>query len=144
MQHRGHRGRSTEDTEAETLEPAADGWDYGDGGVGGEGRGQAAGVADGFVADEDVDVLAELAFFVEDAVAQAGIGGEEELQGFEKRGGRAGELHFAALAGKIAERARDVDGDAHLRLAGRYLGRGAERFGRFAAAAPAGRTLAVA
>lgn len=120
------------------LLAAADSGDDGDGGVGGEPGGEAAGVADGFVADEDVDVLAELAFFVEDAVAQAGMNGEEELQSFEKRGGGGGELHFAALLGKIAEWAGDVDRDAHLRLAGRRFVFVAERFGRFAeAAAPA-------
>ncbi len=121
--------------------PAADGGDDGDGGVGGEGSGEAAGVADGFVADEDVDMLAELAFFVEDAVAQAGIHGEEQLQSFEKQGGRAGDLHFAALLGIIAERAGDVDSDAHLRLRGRCLVRAAERFGRFATAAAVARAF---
>ena len=121
--------------------PAADGGDDGDGGGGGEGSCQAAGVADGFVADEDVDVLAELTFFVENAVPQAGISGEEELQSFEKRGGRGGELHFAALLGKIAERAWDVDRDTHLRLRGRCLVRAAGRFGRCATAAGVARAF---
>ena len=38
-----------------------------------DGSGEAAGVADIFVSDEDVDVLADLALFVDDAVADAGM-----------------------------------------------------------------------
>ena len=79
------------------VQTAADGGDYGDGGVGGEGCGQATGVADGFVADENIDVFAEVAFFGEKAIAQAGVGGPEGLQSLQKRGGRARELNFTAL-----------------------------------------------
>jgi hypothetical protein len=52
---------------------ARDGGDDGDFGVGREGSGEAAGVADVFVADEEVDVFADLALFSEDAVADAGV-----------------------------------------------------------------------
>ena len=96
------------------VQTAADGGDYGDGGVRGEGSGQAIGVADGFVADENIDVFAELAFFGENAIAQAGVSGPEELQSFQKSGGRAWELDFAALLRKIAKWAGDMYGDAHL------------------------------
>jgi len=58
-----------------TLHAATNGGDYRDGGVGGEGSGQAAGVADRLVADEDVDEFAELAFFGEKAVAQSWVSG---------------------------------------------------------------------
>src|SRR5258708_40204152 len=73
------------------LHAATDGGDYRDGGVGGEGRGQAAGVAGGFVADGDVDVFAELAFFGGKAVAQSWVSGPEELQSFPESGGGGGE-----------------------------------------------------
>ncbi len=96
------------------VQTAADGGDYGDGGVRGEGSGQAIGVADGFVADENIDVFAEVAFFGEKAIAQAGVSGPEELQSLQKRGGRAGELNFTALLRKIAKRAGDMHSDAHL------------------------------
>ena len=52
---------------------AGDSGDDGDFGVGREGGGEAAGVAHVFVADEDVDVFADLAFFGDDAIANAGI-----------------------------------------------------------------------
>jgi len=52
---------------------AGDGGDYGDFGGRREGSGEAAGVADVFVADEEVDVFADLALFGEDAVANAGV-----------------------------------------------------------------------
>ena len=96
------------------LQTAADGGDYGDGGVGGEGSGQATGVADGFVAYENVDVFAELAFFGENAIAQSWVSGPEELQSLQESGGRASELNFTALLRKIAKRAGDMYDDAHL------------------------------
>ena len=96
------------------LQPAADSGDYGNGGFGGEGCGQATGVADGFVADENIDVFAEVAFFGEKAIAQAGVSGPEELQSLQKRGGRASKLNFTALLRKIAKRAGDMHSDAHL------------------------------
>src|SRR5258708_15642924 len=66
---------------------AADRGDYGDGGVGVDGTGQATGVADGFVAYENIDVFAEVAFFGEKAIAQAGVSGPEELQSLQESGG---------------------------------------------------------
>ena len=53
--------------------PTADGGD--DRNLGGHGQGsdQATGVADGFVADKDVDVFADLAFPGDDAIAEAWI-----------------------------------------------------------------------
>ena len=109
---RGLRCESGGQTAA--VQTAADGGDYGDGGVGGEGCGQATGVADGFVADENIDVFAELAFFGQKAIAQAGVSGPEELQSLQESGGRAGELNFSALLRKIAKRAGDMHSDAHL------------------------------
>jgi len=96
------------------LHAATNGGDYRDGGVGAEGSGQAAGVADRFVADEDIDVFAELAFFGEKAVAQSWVSGSEELQSFKKRGGRSRELNFSTLLRKIAKRTGDMYGNAHL------------------------------
>src|SRR6267154_1570663 len=93
---------------------AADRGDYGDGGVGVEGTSQATGVADGFVAYENIDVFAELAFFGQKAIAQAGVSGPEELQSLQESGGRTSELNFSALLRKIAKRAGDMYGDAHL------------------------------
>ena len=52
---------------------AADGGDDGNFESFAEGSGEAAGVADIFVSDEDVDVLADLALFVDNAVADAGM-----------------------------------------------------------------------
>jgi hypothetical protein len=52
---------------------AADGGDDGNFESFADGSGEAAGVADIFVSDEDVDVLADLALFVHDAVADAGM-----------------------------------------------------------------------
>ena len=118
------------------VQTAADGGDYGDGGVRGEGSGQAIGVADGFVADENIDVFAEVAFFGEKAVAQSRVRGPEELQSFKKRGGRSRELNFSTLLRKIAKRAGDMYGNAHLLfpdgLPGRRLVFIAEDLERFA------------
>src|SRR5256885_17162588 len=66
---------------------AGDGGDYGDFGVGREGSGEAAGVADVFVADEEGDVFADLALFGEDAVANAGGEGVKGRQSVGERGG---------------------------------------------------------
>jgi hypothetical protein len=52
---------------------SADGGDDGNFESFADGSGEAAGVADIFVSDEDVDVLADLALFVDDAVASAGM-----------------------------------------------------------------------
>ncbi len=49
---------------------------------------------------KDVDVFADLAFFVEDAIAKARILRPQELEGVTKRGGRAQDLNFAVSFGK--------------------------------------------
>src|SRR6266436_6593939 len=115
--------------------PAANSGNDGNLRGGGHGSGESSGVADGFVAHKDVDVLAELAFFIEDAVAQAGICTPQECEGIAKRRGRAGELDFAAPLGKAAQWTRDVHGDAHLCLPGRLRVLASERLLRFSAAA---------
>jgi hypothetical protein len=63
----GERGRRRH------ASSAADGGDDGNLESFLDGSGEAAGVADIFVSDEDVDVLADLALFVDDAVAGAGM-----------------------------------------------------------------------
>ena len=65
---------------------AADGGDYGDFGVGRKGSGEAAGVADVFVADEEVDVFADLALFGDDAIADAGVERVKSGQGVGESG----------------------------------------------------------
>ncbi len=59
-------------------------------------------------------MFAELAFFGEKAIAQSWVSGPEQLQSFQESGGRASELNFTALLRKIAKRAGDMYGDAHL------------------------------
>ena len=92
---------------------AADGWDDGDFAVGGEERGEAAGIANVFVADEDVDVLADLALLGDDAVANAGV---ERVKGRQRIGqdfGRLLHLDTAAASGKFTQRAWDVKDHWH-------------------------------
>jgi len=92
---------------------AGDGGDDGDFGVGREGGGEAACVAHVFFADEDVDVFADLALFVDDAIANAGMKGIEKRQGVGKNSRRLFNSDFAAAAGKFAQRARNMKSDGH-------------------------------
>ena len=66
----GRRGRGRP---ARRTSSAADGRNDGNFESFGDGSGEAAGVADIFVSDEDVDVLADNALFVDDAVADSGM-----------------------------------------------------------------------
>ena len=92
---------------------AGDGGDYGDFGVGWEGSGEAAGVADVFVADEEVDVFADLALFGENAIANARVEGAEGRQGIGECGRRLLNLDYAATCGKFAQGAGDVKRCGH-------------------------------
>ena len=66
-----------------------------------------------FAAYEDVDVLAELALLVGDAVANAGIERPEGGQGVGDGRGRSVDFDRAAATGEFAKRAGDVKGDRH-------------------------------
>jgi hypothetical protein len=67
------RGCRRERGGTQSMSSAADGGDDGDFQSFADGSGEAAGVTNIFVSDEDVDVLADLALFVDDAVTDAGI-----------------------------------------------------------------------
>lgn len=97
-------------------------------------RGEAASVADGFVADEYVDVLANVAVFRENAIAQAGMFLPESFESIAKHWVRTFDKNFTVPASKRAQRSRNVDGDAHRGLDGRRRVRAcvfAERFAAF-------------
>jgi len=59
--------------------------------------------------DEDVDVRADVTFFRQDAIANAGTSDPERLQGLGKGGWCPFELHFAAALGEESQRARNVE-----------------------------------
>ena len=92
---------------------AGDGGDDRDFRVGRERSGKAAGVADVFIADEEIDVFADLALFGENAVANAGVEGVKGGQGIGESGGRLLNLDYAATAGKFAQSAWDVKRYGH-------------------------------
>ena len=69
---------TTEERGNQNCLTAGDGGDDGDFGVGREGSGETSGVADIFFADENVDVFADLALLVDDAIANAGMKGIQE------------------------------------------------------------------
>ena len=104
------------------MSAAGDGGDDGDFGVGGKGCGEAAGIANAFVADEDVDVFADMALLGDDAIANTGV---KRIQGGESVGDEAwrfGQFDFAAAFGELAQGAGDVKDDGHgQRLLGAFL-----------------------
>jgi hypothetical protein len=90
---------------------AADGGDDGNFISFANGSGEAAGVTDIFAADEDVDVLADLALFVDDAVTDAGMERPERGQGIGDGAASERDLDSRASGGEFAQRSGDVDGD---------------------------------
>jgi len=92
---------------------AGNGRDDGNFGVRWEDGSEATGVAHIFFADENVDVLADLALFVDDAIADAGMKGIEKRQGVGKNSWGLFEANFATPAGKFTQCARNVEGYRH-------------------------------
>lgn len=103
------------------LSSAADGGDDRDLGGFQQLSGEASGVADVFVADEDVDVLAHLALLVDDAIANAWVNRPESDQGIRDGSVDEGDFDGGTSGGKFAQGSRDVEGDgqSYLLLVGR-------------------------
>lgn len=96
------------------LQAAGDGGYDADFCVRGNRGGEPVQVANVFFANKNVDVLARLAGFGEDAVAQTGIGEEKGLETFEKARARAHfDFDFGLLGCEFAKRAGDVEGNEH-------------------------------
>jgi hypothetical protein len=108
---RGDEGLQTRAGAHAGTSSAADGGDDGDFQSFVDGGGEAAGVADIFVSEEDVDVLADLALFVDDAVADAGIERPERGERVGDSAASKGNLDSSASGGEFAQGSGDLDGD---------------------------------
>ncbi len=75
--------------------------------------GEAAGVADVLVTDEDIDVLADLTLLVDKAVLHAGVERPKSGQSVCDSSAGQGDFHDAATGSEIAQSSRNVDGDRH-------------------------------
>jgi hypothetical protein len=93
------------------MSSAADGGDDGNFESFADDSGEAAGVADIFVSDEDVDVLADLALFVDDAVADTGMERPERGERVGDGAASEGDLDSSESGGEFAQGSGDVDGD---------------------------------